>query len=395
MKKLSTLLCALLIVMQVTAQTPARKKQMFSLANKTLDFAAGQYQLMMQHLPDSVLPRSTSKTGSLVTAKSDWWTAGFYPGTLWYLYEYTKDESLKKEAVKRDKLVEKEKNNKGTHDLGFMMYCSFGNGYRLTADPAYKEVLLTSARSLSTRFNPKVGCIKSWDHGAWQYPVIIDNMMNLELLTWASRVTGDTSFAHIARVHANTTMLHHFRKDYSSYHVVAYDSTTGAVIKRQTHQGFADSSAWSRGQAWGLYGYTMMYRETKDKRYLDQAQHIADFILNNPRLPKDLIPYWDYDATGDTTVLRDASAGSVAASALLELSRYTKGAVSTRYWNAGEKMLESLCSPAYLAKPGENNDFILMHSVGSLPHNSEVDVPLTYADYYLVEGLLRYKQWAK
>jgi unsaturated chondroitin disaccharide hydrolase len=395
MKKLSTILCALLIVMQVTAQTPARKKQMIALADKTLDFAASQYKLMMLHVPDSVLPRTTSKTGSLVTAKTDWWTAGFYPGTLWYLYEYTKDESLKKEAVKRDKLVEKEKNNKGTHDLGFMMYCSFGNGYRLTADPAYKEVLLTSARSLSTRFNPKVGCIKSWDHGAWEYPVIIDNMMNLELLTWASRVTGDTSFAHIARTHANTTMLHHFRKDYSSYHVVAYDSTTGAVIKRQTHQGFADSSAWSRGQAWGLYGYTMMYRETKDKRYLDQAQHIAQFILNNPRLPKDMIPYWDFDATGDTTVLRDASAGAVAAAALLELSRYTSGTAATRYWTAGEKMLESLCSPAYLAKPGENNDFILMHSVGSLPHNSEVDVPLTYADYYLVEALLRYKQWAK
>jgi hypothetical protein len=406
MKKLSFTLFVLLFVMQVIAQTPARKKQMITLADKTLNFAASQYKLMMQQLPDSVLPRSTSKTGSLVTAKSDWWTAGFYPGTLWYLYEYTKDNTLKQEAIKRDALVEKEKNNKHTHDLGFMMYCSFGNGYRLTNNPAYKEVLLTSARSLSTRFNPKVGCIKSWDHGAWEYPVIIDNMMNLELLTWASRVTHDTSFAHIARTHANTTMLHHFRNDYSSYHVVAYDSTTGAVLKRQTHQGAADSSAWSRGQAWGLYGYTMMYRETKDKRYLDQAQHIADFILGNPRLPKDLIPYWDYDAPKDPVSAainidspdetpRDASAGAVAASALLELSRYTKGAASVRYWNAGEKMLESLCSPAYLAKSGENNDFILMHSVGSLPHKSEVNVPLTYADYYFVEALLRYKQWAK
>jgi hypothetical protein len=396
MKKLCSLLCVLLFVIQATAQTPARKKQMISLADKTLNFAAGQYKLMMKHLPDSVLPRSTNnKNGSLVTANSGWWTAGFYPGTLWYLYEFTKDESLKQEAIKRDGLVEKEKNNKGTHDLGFMMYCSFGNGYRLTKNPAYKEVLLTSARSLSTRFNPKVGCIKSWDHGAWEFPVIIDNMMNLELLTWATRVSKDPSFDRIARTHANTTMKHHFRPDFSSYHVIAYDSTTGAVLKQQTHQGAADSSAWSRGQAWGLYGYTMMFRETKDKQYLDQAQHIADFILNNPTLPADLIPYWDYDAANIPDAPRDASAGAVAASALLELSRYTKGAVSVRYWNAGEKMLESLCSPAYLATAGENNDFILKHSVGSLPHNSEVDVPLTYADYYFVEALLRYKKWAK
>ena len=395
MKKICSLLCVL-FVLQATAQTPSRKKQMTALADKTLDFAASQYKLMMKHVPDSVLPRTTSnKDGSLVTAKSNWWTADFYPGTLWYLYEYTKDESLKQEAIKRDRLVEKEKNNKGTHDLGFMMYCSFGNGYRLTKDPAYKEVLLTSARSLCTRFNPKVGCIKSWDHGAWEFPVIIDNMMNLELLTWATKVSKDPSFDRIARTHANTTMKHHFRPDFSSYHVIGYDSTTGAVLNRQTHQGAADSSAWSRGQAWGLYGYTMMYRETKDKRYLDQAQHIANFILNNPTLPEDLIPYWDFDAPNIPDAPRDASAGAVAAAALLELSRYSKGESSAKYWNAGEKMLESLCSPAYLATAGENNDFILKHSVGSLPHKSEVDVPLTYADYYFVEALLRYKQWAK
>jgi len=399
MKKLQLLFCGLLLSGSITtvyAQQSSRKQQMTELANKTLDLAVRQYKLMMQHVPDSVLPRTTSnKDGSLVTAKTGWWTAGFYPGTLWYLYEYSKDNTLKQEALKRTAQVEKEKDNKGTHDLGFMLYCSAGNAYRITKDPRYKEVLLTSARSLSTRFNPKVGCIKSWDHGQWEFPVIIDNMMNLELLTWATRVSKNPSFDHIARTHANTTMRNHFRPDYSSYHVIGYDTTTGAVLARNTHQGANDTSAWSRGQAWGLYGYTMMYRETKDKAYLEQAKHIADFILGHPRMPEDLIPYWDYDAPGIPNAKRDASAGAVAASALLELSRYTKGDVSSKYWKAGEKMLESLASPAYLAKEGENNDFILMHSVGSLPHNSEVDVPLTYADYYFVEALLRYKQWAK
>ena len=399
MKKLQLLFCALFLsgsMTTVSAQNGPDKSQMTVLVNNALDRAVHQYKQMMQHVPDSVLPRTTSnKDGSLVTAKTGWWTAGFYPGTLWYLYEYSKDNTLKQEALKRTTQVEKEKDNKGTHDLGFMLYCSAGNAYRITKDPKYKEVLLTSARSLCTRFNPKVGCIKSWDHGQWEFPVIIDNMMNLELLTWATRASKDRSFDQIARTHANTTMKHHFRPDYSSYHVIGYDTTTGAVLARNTHQGANDTSAWSRGQAWGLYGYTMMYRETKDKAYLEQAKHIADYILNHPRLPEDMIPYWDYDAPGIPNVPRDASAGAVAASALLELSAYAKGDVALRYWRAGEKMLASLCGPAYLAKEGENNNFILMHSVGSLPHKSEVDVPLTYADYYFVEALLRYKKWAK
>lgn len=397
MKKLQFLFFALLLSCSIVyAQKGPGKPEMTRLVNNALDRAVHQYKLMMQHVPDSVLPRTTNNTnGSLVTAKTGWWTAGFYPGTLWYLYEYSKDNTLKQEALKRTAQVEKEKNNKGTHDLGFMLYCSAGNAYRITKDPKYKDILLTSARSLCTRFNPKVGCIKSWDHGQWEFPVIIDNMMNLELLTWATRASKDRSFDQVARTHANTTMKNHFRPDYSSYHVIGYDSATGAVLARNTHQGANDTSAWSRGQAWGLYGYTMMYRETKDKAYLEQAKHVADFILGHPRMPADLIPYWDYDAPGIPNAPRDASAGAVAASALLELSRYTKGDLSARYWNAGEKMLESLAGPAYLAKEGENNNFILMHSVGSLPHNSEVDVPLTYADYYFVEALLRYKQWAK
>ncbi|PSL50262.1 glycosyl hydrolase family 88 [Chitinophaga niastensis] len=391
-----TVLLLPVMILQSYAQSGKADKVLLAKADETLQFAARQYKHMMTHVPDSVLPRTTdTRDGSLMTSNSTWWTSGFYPGTSWYLYEYTKDPAFKAEALKRMALVEKEQYNTHTHDLGFMMYCPFGNALRITGDTAYKTILLTSAKSLSTRFNPTIGCIKSWDHGTWKFPVIIDNMMNLELLTWASKVSGDKKFAAIARTHANTTIKNHYRPDYSSFHVVDYDPATGAVLQRKTHQGAADSSAWSRGQAWGLYGYTMMYRETKDKAYLEQARHIADYILQNPNMPADLIPYWDYNAPGIPNALRDVSAASVAASALLELSRYTNKADGKRYWNAAEKMLTNLCSPAYLAKEGENNDFILMHSVGSLPHKSEVDVPLTYADYYFVEALLRYKQWAK
>lgn len=390
-----TLLLLPAMFMQSYAQSGKANQALLRKADETLQFAARQYKLMMHHVPDTVLPRSTNKDGSLMTSNAGWWTSGFYPGTTWFLYEYTKDPAFKTEALKRMALCQKNEFNTRTHDLGFMMYCPFGNALRITGDTAYKRILLNSARSLSTRFNPTVGCIKSWDHGTWKFPVIIDNMMNLELLTWATRELGDPQFDKIARTHANTTMKNHFRPDYSSYHVIDYDPATGAVLQKKTHQGLADSSAWSRGQAWGLYGYTMMYRETKDKAYLDQARHIAEYILNHPHMPADLIPYWDYDAPDIPNAPRDVSAGAVAASALLELSRYTNKTEGKRYWNAAEKMLTSLCSPAYLAKEGENNDFILMHSVGSLPHQSEVDVPLTYADYYFVEALLRYKQWAK
>jgi unsaturated chondroitin disaccharide hydrolase len=398
MKKLlmcCTCVLLLTIFMQANAQSGLSQQEMITLADKTLDFAARQYKHMAATVPDNVLPRSTNKDGSLMTSKADWWTCGFYPGTLWYLYEYTKEDAIRQEAIKRMALIENNQFNTSTHDLGFMMYCPFGNAYRITKDPAYKVILLKSAASLSTRFNPAVGCIKSWDHGTWKFPVIIDNMMNLELLNWASREGGDPTFTNIANTHAHTTMKHHFRKDYSSWHVVDYNPTTGEVAGKITAQGFSDSSAWSRGQAWGLYGYVEMYRDTKQKVYLKQAQHIADFILNHPNMPADLIPYWDFNASGIPNVPRDVSAGAITASALLELSEYTGKKTAKRYRNAAEKMIVSLASPAYLAKEGENNNFILLHSVGSIPHKSEVDVPLTYADYYFVEALLRYKALAK
>src|ERR1700677_1012777 len=317
----------------VRAQRPQRlerlepKSGLVRLTDGNLRQAVSQYKILMGRLPPDRLPRSyTPGVGTLVTSDAGWWTSGFYPATLFYLYGFSHDTSLLNEGERRLKLLEKEQYNKGTHDLGFMMYCPYGNLLKLIHHSHVSEpegqvdsVLMTSARSLSTRFNPKVGCIRSWDSKPWNYPVIIDNMMNLELLFWATQESGDSSFWRIAVTHANTTMQNHFRPDYSSYHVVDYDTVTGQVLARKTAQGYADSSAWGRGQSWGLYGYTMVYRYTHDPKYLEQALHIADYIL--ARLPADKVPYWDYDAPGGPRVLRDVSAGAILASALIELSR--------------------------------------------------------------------------
>lgn len=392
MKKIVFLLLACWLT-TAQAQTKLSRKAMSSLVEESLQFSAKQYKHMMTAVPDSLLPRTTGKDGSLVNGKYTLWTAGFYPGSCWYLYEYTKDPTFKQEALKRMELLKPNQYRTNTHDLGFLMYCSFGNGLRLEGTEGYKDILMTSSHSLITRFKPTIGAIRSWDHGKWHCPVIIDNMMNLEMLFWATKNSGDSSFYNIAVTHANTTMKNHFRADYSSYHVVDYDTVTGNIIAKKTHQGHSDESAWSRGQAWGLYGYTLMYRETKDKKYLDQACHIADYMLNHPRMPADKVPYYDYDAPEIPNAIRDASAAAVMSSALLELSRYTKRKDSKRYWNAGADALASLAGPAYRAKEGENNNFILMHSTGSKPGNSELDVPLSYADYYFLEALLRYKQW--
>lgn len=355
--------------------------------------ADSQYRLMMKGVPDGRFPK-TFEHDSLETSGPGWWCSGFYPGNLLYIFEATKDSTLYYEALRKLNDLKPEQFNKTTHDLGFMMYCSFGNAYKIDSNEQYKSILINSAKSLASRFNPLVGCIKSWDSKPRDFLVIIDNMMNLELLFWATRTTGDSSFYKIAVTHANTTMKNHFRPDYSSYHVVNYNPVTGAVQQKKTAQGAADSSAWARGQAWGLYGFTVMYRETKDKKYLDQANHIADFILNNPHLPKDKIPYWDFDAPNIPHALRDASAAAIISSALLELSKYNK-AKSESYIKVATRIIRNLSSPEYKAAVGTNGGFVLKHSVGSLPGHSEVDVPLTYADYYFFEAMKRYKALEK
>lgn len=369
--------------------------QLLKTAETNLLAAAEQYKVLKENLPEDRLPRTyMAKADSFVTSGSEWWTSGFYPGTLFYLYEETGDTALYKEGLRVLELLKKEQFNTTTHDLGFMMFDSFGNAMEIEPKEEYKEILLNSARSLASRFDPEVGAIRSWDSGPSDFIVIIDNMMNLELLFWATEVTGDSSFYDIAVQHANTTMEHHYRPDYSTWHVVNYDPETGEVKKKRTEQGYADESSWARGQAWGLYGYTETYRKTKDEKYLMQAQNIADFLLGHPNLPADKVPYWDYNAPDIPNTYRDASAASIMASALLELSQYTEGEKGKNYLNAAETMLNTLSTPEYLAEKGSNGGFLLKHGVGHLPVNSEVDVPLTYGDYYYVEALSRYKKLA-
>lgn len=371
-------------------------KKLLQAINKNFIDAAAQYKILAKNLPENKFPKTYfPTTGKYEFSNSAWWCSGFYPGTLLYLYEQTKEIVLYNEALRIMKPLEKEKNNIHTHDLGFMMFCSFGNANRIAPKPEYDEILLTSARSLSTRFNPKTGCIKSWDSKPSDFLVIIDNMMNLELLFWATKVSGDSSFYKIAVTHANTTMKNHFRPDYSSYHLVNYDAETGEVKQKKTAQGAADESAWARGQAWGLYGYTLMYRETKDTKYLDQANHIAGFILNHPNLPADKIPYWDFNAPGIPHALRDASAAAILASALIELSGYAETKKSTSYLKAAEIILRSLSNNTYKATSGINGGFLLKHSVGHMPQQTEIDTPLTYADYYFVEAMKRYRALKK
>lgn len=342
-----------------------------------------------------VSPRNIESDGTLHMVVSRDWTSGFFPGELWYMYEYTGDDFWKDKARQQTALIEREKLNGGTHDMGFKVYCSFGNGYRLTGDANYKEVLLQSAYTLTTRYKERIGAIRSWDHSRdkWECPVIIDNMMNLELLFWAFRASGDSLFYNVAVNHARTTMKNHYRDDYSSYHVVDYDTITGAVINRHTHQGYAHESAWSRGQAWGLYGYTMCYRETGLPEFLEQAGHIADYIFSSPALPEDLIPYWDFNAPGIPDEPRDASAATVTASALYELSMYIPDKQHD-YVSKANTILNNL-SKNYRTTAGKDRGFLLLHSTGSKMHNVEVDVPIVYADYYYLEALLRKQKLEK
>lgn len=370
--------------------------EMSILVNNSLHTATLQSKLMAESLLNEKgkLPRTIGKDGKLMTSESRWWTSGFFPGVLWYLYEVDGNDSLKVYAEDFTKRVEREQYTTDNHDVGFMLYCSFGNGLRLTGNEDYKKVLLQGSESLCTRFRPQVGCIRSWDWNqkVWEYPVIIDNMMNLEMLMWASKNSDNPKFGEIAQSHADVTMKHHFRPDYSSYHVVSYDTITGQPEKKNTCQGFAHESSWARGQGWALYGYTMMYRESKQEKYLNQAINIAKFIMNHPRLPEDKIPYWDFDAPDIPETLRDASAGALIASALIELSQFTYGELSKQCLSVAETQLKTLSSAEYLAQPGTNCNFILKHSVGNFPGKGEVDVPLTYADYYYVEALVRYKK---
>ena len=394
--KFKTGLVSLLVVCGACSQATKEAdvvKDSFDFAGQQLKYAFTQIDSAKASMPEEQLkrkpvsPRTIEDNGTLRLVASRDWTSGFFPGELWYMYEYTQDDFWKKQAQAFTANIEDQKTNGGTHDMGFKMYCSFGNGYRLTNDANYKNILLESAATLITRYKPTIGCIRSWDHSRdkWQCPVIIDNMMNLELLYWAFKETGDSVYYNIANTHARTTIKNHFRDNYSSYHVIDYDTITGDVLYKHTHQGYNHESAWSRGQAWGLYGYTMCYRETKLPEFLSQAEHIANYIFTNPTMPEDMVTYWDFDAPGIPNEPRDASAAAVMACAMYELSMYNpEKAALYKKW--ADTIVESL-SKNYRAQLDGDRGFLLLHSTGA--HNFERDVPLVYADYYFLEALLK------
>jgi unsaturated chondroitin disaccharide hydrolase len=394
------------LFMSITSCNISKKKDAVAYTNQTeqnidlqklINDCENQLEITVPKLTDlSKHPRlidADKKEWKQVTNDKLIWTSGFYPGILWYAYDVTGNEKWKNEAIKRTEVFEDFKNITEHHDIGFMMFPAYGKGYEIGKKEAYKDILLTSANSLASRFNPNVGTIKSWSnkmHPRWkEHITIIDNMLNLELLFWAAKNGGDSKFYDIAVKHAETTMENHFRNDLTSWHVLEYDSINGNVLNHHTKQGFADDSRWSRGQAWGVYGYTMVYKETKDKKFLDFAQKITDKYLD--LLPEDMIPAWDFDVQNDPKEEKDASAAAVVAAALLDLSTFVKNKEDQeRYYNAAIKMLASLGSENY-SGVGKADSFLL-HSTGAKSLGHEIDVALIYADYYYIEALSRLKK---
>lgn len=366
--------------------------------NEDVVFATRQYGMMLDQVGrkgEIRNPKTIDKLGRRVYIPDDDWCSGFFAGSLWYLYQLTGDQRWMTQAHRYTRALDSIQYLKWHHDVGFMIGSSYLNGYRVKPDNNARKVIVQTAKSLCTRFRPGAGIIQSWnvDKGwqserGWRCPVIIDNMMNLEILFEATRLSGDSTFWKVAVTHANTTMAHHFREDGSCYHVVDYDPATGAVLHQQTAQGYADESGWARGQAWAVYGYTVCYRYTHDTRYLDQAVRTLRYVMHNKNLPLDLVPYWDFDAPNIPNEPRDASTAACLASALYEMDGYLPG---DGYATLADRIMMSLSTPAYRAPLGKNGCFLLMHSVGSIPHNNEIDVPLNYADYYFLEALTRRK----
>lgn len=381
--------CIVAAALMASLQGCAPSESMPELADRVFSLAKVQYSAMAARLDAAEKPVMpvTFENGRNKDGRLNSWTSGFFPGTLWLIYQYSGDPEFESLARQQTAKLSGIVDMKTHHDIGFQVNCSFGNGYRLTGDESYRPVMEAAALKLSRRFTPVVGCIRSWDPSEkWNYPVIIDNMMNLELLLEVSRMTGDSTLARIACTHADNTLKNHFRPDGSSFHVVTYDEATGAVLSKRTHQGYSDDSAWSRGQAWGLYGYTMMFRYTGNAAYLQQARKVAQFII--PMLPEDGVPEWDFNAP--KPAMRDSSAGAIIASALVELSTFVSGSEAGLYRKTAEKILRTLAGPGYLAPEGENGNFLLMHGVTNLNAGSGVDIPLTYGDYYFLEALQRY-----
>ena len=357
------------------------------------DLLSKRYEKLLHYAPDSMaFPRSYNfKKNEIKKVPSKDWTSGFYAGNLWQLYEITNNSKYKDLAKKWTAFIEKEKFNDRTHDMGFKVFCSFGKGLEHEDNQNYKDIIIKSSKTLITRYNDNVGSIRSWDFNKdiWDFPVIIDNMMNLEMLFEATRISKDSIYHKIAVKHANTTLKNHFRNDNSCYHVLDYNPENGDVRMKVTHQGFNDESSWARGQGWAIYGYTMAYRYTKDEKYLARAEATANFYLNNINLPEDGITYWDFNAPNIPEEPRDVSAATLVASGMVELYQYTK---NEKYLAYSKKVIETLKSEEYILEPTLEAPFILNHCTGNWPKNDEIDEPIVYGDYYFLETLLRLKK---
>ena len=344
-------------------------------------------ELSRDSIDYTMMPRNIAAGDSVWhcrKATPDEWCSGFWPGVLWYDYEMTGDEKIREKAEKYTESLEYLSQRPiFDHDLGFLIFCSYGNGYRLTQNPKYKQVILASADSLATLYNPEVGTLLSWPRNVEMlggHNTIMDNMINLEMLFWAARNGGSQRLYDIAVKHAETTMKHQFRPDGTCYHVAVYDPKNGNFLRGITHQGYADNSTWARGQAWAIYGYTMVYRETQDKKFLDFACKVTDAYLK--RLPDDYVPYWDFDDPAIPQAPRDASAACVVASALLELQKYCPEEKGKEYKENAVKMLASLSGDSY--RSPERRSSFLDHSTGHHPAGSEIDASIIYADYYYI-----------
>ncbi|MBR6346456.1 MAG: glycoside hydrolase family 88 protein [Bacteroidales bacterium] len=369
---------------------PPTEEPISELTARVLSLAREQFPLLSARLSKQSTPRSILPDGSMKDVSLGSWTSGFFPGSLWLLYQMTGDANILELARMETEKLSTLLDYPLSHDIGFQVNCSYGNAYRITGEERYLQMIEDAAAALAGRFNPRVGATLSWASGErGEYPVIIDNMMNLELLEFASKLFDCDSLQNIAITHAETTLRNHFRSDATCWHMLDYDPSTGAVQRRVTVQGYSDDSAWARAQAWALYGYTMMFRETGAAEFLEQAEKVASMLL--PRLPNDGIPYWDFNDPEIPFVNKDASAGAIMCSAFIELSTLSKDkALSKNCLEMAERQIRSLASPEYLAPAGTNGYFLLKHSVGNLPGGSEIDVPLPYADYYFLEALNRY-----
>jgi unsaturated chondroitin disaccharide hydrolase len=351
-------------------------------------FATGRLNATTARIPRTAWPLQTSGLRWSTTGSGSW-TSGFLPGALWYGYQATADSGLRTKAQNWQAGLAGQASNTSTHDLGFMVFDSFGNGYRMTGTDSYRQTVLKAAASLATRFSSTVGAVRSWNSGPTEFKVIVDNMVNLELLFWAARNGGQKLWHDRALSHALTTARDHVRPDGSTYHLVIYDPASGAIRSRTTVQGFSASSTWARGQAWAVHGFATAYRETRDARLLDTARRTADWWIEH--LPADQIPFWDFHAPGIPAEPRDTSAAAIAASGLLELARLESDpARATRYLAAARSILGALMRPPWLSE-GSGSEAVLLHGTYNKPAGN-ADTGLIWGDYFLLEALMRLRR---